>query len=141
MPTHALAMVERLREAINRHDLEAFVACFAPDYHSEQPAHPNRIFTGSAQVRMNWAAFFAGVPDLQAEVVRTTAEGETVWVEWHWRGSRRDQSPLDMRGVTLFAVRDDRIVWGRLYMEETEEAGADIDATMQHLTEPSRGTR
>lgn len=140
MPSHALAMVGRLREAINRHDLDAFVACFAPDYQSEQPAHPNRTFTGSAQVRKNWAAFFAAVPDLRAEVVRATAEGETAWVEWHWRGRRRDESRLDMRGVTLFAVRDDRIVWGRLYMEETEAAGAGIDATIQRLAEPSRGT-
>ena len=139
MPSPAITMVERLREAINRHDLDAFVACFAPDYQSEQPAHPNRAFTGSAQVCTNWAAFFAGVPDLQAEVVRATADGETVWAEWQWRGTRQDQTTLDMRGVTLFGVRDERIVWGRLYMEETEASGADIDATMQHLTEPSRG--
>jgi ketosteroid isomerase-like protein len=140
MPSDALAMVERLREAIDRHDLDAFVACFAPDYRSEQPAHPNRTFTGSAQVRKNWAAFFAAVPDLRAEVVRATAEGETVWVEWRWHGNWRAESPLDMRGVTLFGVREDQIVWGRLYMEGTEAAGADIDATMQDLTAPSRGT-
>jgi ketosteroid isomerase-like protein len=136
-------MVERLREAINRHDLDAFVACFAPDYQSEQPAHPSRVFRGSAQVHKNWATLFAAVPDLQAEVVRATADGETVWVEWRWLGTRRDQTPLDMRGVTIFRVHDDQIAWGRLYMEETEATGAagtDIDATMQDLTEPSRGT-
>jgi hypothetical protein len=94
-------------------------------------------------VHKTWATFFAAVPDLRAEVARTTADGETVWVEWHWLGTRRDQTPLDMRGVTIFRVHDDQIVWGRLYMEETEAteaAGADIDATMQRLTEPSRGT-
>jgi hypothetical protein len=32
MPSRPVAMVERLREAINHHDLEAFVACFTPDY-------------------------------------------------------------------------------------------------------------
>jgi hypothetical protein len=57
-----------------------------------------------------------------------------VWAEWHWRGTRRDATPLDMRGVTLFGVRDGRLVWGRLYMEETDAAGADIDATMERLT-------
>jgi limonene-1,2-epoxide hydrolase len=92
-------------------------------------------------VRKNWAAFFAGVPDLQAQVVRATADGETVWVEWHWHGTRQDQTALDMCGVTLFGVRDERIVWGRLYMEETEASGVDIDATMQHLTEPSGRVR
>jgi ketosteroid isomerase-like protein len=133
MPSDSLATLERLRNAINRHDLDAFVACFAPDYQSEQPAHPMRAFTGSGQVRQNWAAFFAGVPDLQAEVVRATTQGETVWVEWHWHGTRQDGTALDMRGVTLFGVRDDRLIWGRLYMGETDAGGADIDATMARL--------
>ena len=134
MARDPIATSERLRDALNRHDLESFVACFAPEYQSEQPTHPNRAFSGSAQVRKNWATFFDAVPDLRADVVRQTVEGETVWTEWHWHGSRRDGTPLDMRGVTLFSVRDDRILWGRLYMEETEAAGADIDATMQDLT-------
>ena len=46
----ALALVARLDAAMNRHDLAAFVACFDPDYESEQPAHPDRRFRGVAQV-------------------------------------------------------------------------------------------
>lgn len=134
MPSQPTATVERLCDALNRHDLESFVACFAPEYQSEQPAHPNRTFIGSDQVRTNWATFFEGVPDLRADVVRMTEVGDTVWGEWHWHGHRRDGTPLDVRGVTLFGVRDNQIVWGRLYMEETEATGADIDATMQDLT-------
>ena len=72
MAPHPRQALERLHDAINRHDLEAFVACFAPDYRSEQPAHPGRAFTGSEQVRKNWATFFAGVPDLQAELLGST---------------------------------------------------------------------
>jgi ketosteroid isomerase-like protein len=134
MAPHPTATIERLCEALNRHDLEGFVACFGPNYQSEQPAHPNRAFIGRDQVRKNWATFFDGVPDLQAEVVRLTEAGETVWIEWRWYGSRCDGTPLDMRGVSLFGVRDDHIIWGRLYMEETEATGAGIDATMQDLT-------
>jgi hypothetical protein len=44
---------ERLAAAMNAHDLDAFVALFAPDYDSAQPAHPDRAFTGSEQVRVN----------------------------------------------------------------------------------------
>ena len=137
MQSQSMAVIERLHDAINRHDLEAFLACFAPDYRSEQPAHPGRAFAGSEQVRKNWAAFFEGVPDLHAELLGAAAQGDTVWAEWRWRGTRRDGTPLDMRGVTLFGVRDGRLVWGRLYMEEAEAAGADIDATMRHLTAQS----
>ena len=63
------AVMNQLLAAMNAHDLDAFVACFAPHYRSEQPAHPSRAFYGSDQVRENWASVFAGVPDFNAELV------------------------------------------------------------------------
>jgi len=39
--------------------------------------------------------------------------------------------------MTIFGVRNDRIVWQRLYMEEVEEAGAKIDAVVRSLTHTS----
>jgi hypothetical protein len=41
-----------------------------------------------------------------------------------------------MRGVTIFGVRDHRIVWGRLYLEDVE-GGQGIDRAVQHM---ARGT-
>jgi ketosteroid isomerase-like protein len=134
MASNPTAEVRRLHEAMNRHDLDAFVACFDPHYRSEQPAHPNRAFGGYDQVRTNWATFFAGVPDFHAELLRGTAQGDTAWSEWAWSGHRHDGSALDMRGVIIMGIQDGRIAWGRLYMEEAEQAGADIDATMRDLT-------
>ena len=40
--------------------------------------------------------------------------------------------------MTLFEIKNGRIVSGRLYMEEVEEAGADIDETVRRLAEGSR---
>jgi hypothetical protein len=40
-----------LQRATDARDLEALVACFAPDYRNETPAHPERGFTGREQVR------------------------------------------------------------------------------------------
>ncbi len=40
-----------------------------------------------------------------------------------------------MRGVTLFEIGNDRILSGRLYMEEVEQAGRNIDETVRRLTE------
>jgi hypothetical protein len=37
------------------------------------------------------------------------------------------------RQVTIFGVADDRITWGRLYMEEVEEAGEDIDQAVSRF--------
>ncbi len=125
--------MERLLQAMNQHDLGALLACLDPEYRSEQPAHPNRGFDGREQVEKNWAALFGGMPDFQAELLATAVEGETAWTEWHWTGTRSDGTGLDVRGVTLFGIEDGRIVSGRLYMEEVEEAGEDIDATVGRL--------
>jgi ketosteroid isomerase-like protein len=128
------SVIERLQQAMNRHDLEAFLACIGPEYRSEQPAHPNRGFAGREQAERNWAAMFAGMPDFHAEVLATAVDGDTAWTEWHWTGSRSDGTALDMRGVTLFTIDEGRIVSGRLYMEEVEDVGGDIDATVRRLT-------
>ena len=135
-----LAVLERLNAALNRRDLGAFVACFDPDYESEQPAHPDRCFRGAAQVERNWAAMFAGVPDIRADVVRSAATGEEVWVEWHWTGTRADGSRLDARGVCIFGVHGGRVASGRLYMEDVE-AGAGIEAAVAALAEGERHPR
>ena len=73
---------ERLQDAQNSHDLDAFVACFDSDYRSEQPVHPDRAFTGSEQVRRNWAAVFDGVPDFRAELVRLGLGEYASWQVW-----------------------------------------------------------
>lgn len=126
-------VVERLHLAMNRHDLDAFLDCFDLNYRSEQPAHPSRGFGGREQVEKNWSALFEGIPDFHAELLATATEGDLSWSEWHWRGTRANEAPLDMRGVTLFAIENDRILSGRLYMEEVEEAGRDIDETVRRL--------
>ena len=130
--------IERLHNAMNKRDLEAFVACFDPNYRSEQPAHPNRGFGGREQVEKNWSALFEGILDFHADLIATATEGDTLWCEWHWTGTRANEGPLDMRGVTLFEIKDDQIVSGRLYMEEVEEAGAEIDETVRRLAEGNR---
>jgi hypothetical protein len=86
-------MAERLHEAMNKHDLEAFLEFFHLDYQSEQPAHPNRGFGGKERVRKNWSSIFESFPDFRAELLRHTTDGDTVWGEWHFSGRG-----LNMRG-------------------------------------------
>ena len=131
----AVEVVGRLHQAMNEHDLGAFVACFDPGYRSEQPAHPDRGFGGREQVEKNWSALFGGIPDFHADLLMTASAGETLWAEWRWTGTRENEAPFEMRGVTVFEISNGRIVAGRLYMEEVEEAGADIDATVRRLAE------
>ena len=80
---------------------------------------------------------FAGVPDFHAELLASASDGDTSWAEWHWSGTRADAAAFEMRGVTLFAIENGRIVSGRLYMEEVEAAGEDIDETVSRLAQGS----
>ena len=59
--THSSPQVvfERMIQAANRHELDAMVACFAPDFRSEQPFNPERNFIGQPGVRKNWSFFFS----------------------------------------------------------------------------------
>jgi len=129
--TGPLSVIERLGDAINRHDLDALTACFAPDYASEFPAHPDRAFRGHEQMRKNWMQIFGGVPDIAATLLRSAAEGDTAWAEWEWRGTRADGAPFAMCGVTIVGVENDRITWARMYMEPVETSGAGSDAAIQ----------
>jgi ketosteroid isomerase-like protein len=131
----ATGVLERLQAAQNAHDVDALVACFEPDYASEQPRHPGRGFRGTEQVRTNWTALFGAFPDLEVEVLRhaVNPEDATVWSEWRWTGTGQD-TDLAVVGVIVFGVRDDRIAWARLYMEPVEREDESIDAAVTTMT-------
>jgi ketosteroid isomerase-like protein len=132
-------VVERVQAAMNAHDIEALVACFDDDYRSDQPAHPDRGFGGRAQVRENWSAIFAGVPDFEAELVDATASGDVEWSEWRWRGTHADGTRLDMAGVIVGGVRDGRLAWARLYVEPVEHGGAGIRTAVRRRSGEDAG--
>lgn len=137
-PTSPAAVMERLHRAMNEHDLEDFLSCFAPDYRSEAPAHPDRAFQGIAQVRKNWSTLFAAIPDFHAELVRSVVDGEAAWSEWIWRGTHSDGSRVHLRGVTILGVQDGRLAWGRLYMEPVDASEEGIDAAVARMAGSSK---
>jgi ketosteroid isomerase-like protein len=126
-------LLERLTVAQNAHDLEAMLACFHEDYHSEQPLFPARTFQGLAQVRANWSALFEAVPDFHAEILRSAIDRDTVFVEIEWTGTKADGTPLEERGVLIIGIRDDRIAWARLYVDEVERDSPGIDAVVRRM--------
>jgi len=127
-------VMNRLVSAMNAHDLDTSAALFDVDYRSSQPAHPGRTFTGREQMRANWAAMFAGIPDFRAELVRSVDDVQITWSEWHWSGTRTDGQAFEMRGVTLFEIADDVIVAGRLYLEDVERDLIGIDEVVETLS-------
>ena len=123
------AVVGRLLRAINEHDLAGLVSCFAEDYLNETPVHPQRGFTGSDQVRANWTQILAGVPDIEAAVLRRVESDDQVWTEWDMSGTRvEDGGPFLMRGVVIFQIRGEVISSARFYLEPAEDTSGDVDA-------------
>jgi ketosteroid isomerase-like protein len=127
------SVAERLCAAMNAHDIEAFAACLAEDYDSEQPAHPGRAFRGRAQARANWTAIFAGVPDFRAELGRADAARDVEWTEWRWHGTHADGTALDMAGVIVAGVGDGVWAWARLYVEPVERSGEPVRAMVRRM--------
>jgi ketosteroid isomerase-like protein len=134
--TDPAAVLRRLQDATNAHDIEAIVACFAPDYRNETPVHPARSFIGNEQVRRNWTQILTAVPDLSAEVVASAVSGETVWSEWEHRGTRPDGSAHLMRGVIVFTVGDGVITSARFFVEPVDAGDTGVDAAVQRQVSP-----
>jgi hypothetical protein len=129
----AETLLFKLRDALNAHDIEAFIACFDEKYYSEQPVHPDRTFQGREQVRRNWASNFDEMPDFSAQLIRHAINNDSIWTEWEWQGTRRDNSKLFMRGVMIIGVQEGKITWGRLYVEPVEMSGKGIEAAVAEV--------
>jgi ketosteroid isomerase-like protein len=125
-----MTMVRRLEAATNAHDLEALVDCFAEEYQNETPVHPARGFTGREQVRRNWEAIFAGVPDLRSVLTSAAVAGHLVWTEWEMSGRRRDGQAHLMRGVVIFGVAGGRATSARFYLEPVDLSDGDVNAAV-----------
>lgn len=134
--THQL--IERLRQAVDAHDLDALLACFAPDYRNETPAHPGRGFTGPDQVRANWARILGSVPDITARVVRTAVDGDVVWTEWEMGGTRVDGVPQQLRGVIIWGVSGDRLSWSRFYLEPVDAGEDGVEGAIGRIAGANR---
>ncbi len=129
-------LVRRLQRAVNDHDLDALVACFGTVYRNETPAHPSRGFSGRDQVRRNWQQIFAAVPDVTAEVLRCSVDGDTVWTEWEHRGTRADGSAHLMRGVVILGVTRSVATWARFYLEPVQDDGTAVDVAVHDQVAP-----
>ena len=131
MAATGLEVIREMVERTNAHDLEGMAALMHKDYQSEQPFHPARGFGGRAQMKANWGAILAGVPDLRVEVPASVQDGDVVWSEWHWWGTTEKREPFEMRAITQFTVRDGLVVSGRLFAEIVEQGGVDINDSVE----------
>ena len=100
--------VERVLAALNAHDVEAFVACYAPDATIEDGC--DTVFAhGHDGLRERYAPLFERFPDVRVEPVMRTAVGEYVVQEEQVTGRGAAE-----RHVAVYTIRGGLIVRERL---------------------------
>jgi ketosteroid isomerase-like protein len=120
-------LLERMRAALDAHDLDTFVDFFREDYVGERPRHPGSPMSSREDVRTNWAEVISDVPDLHVEVLAAVEDGNTIWSEWRAYGTARSGAMLELRGVIIFGVQNDQVAWSRMYLEPVEQEGLTLD--------------
>src|SRR5512146_2982292 len=106
LPMDPKRLLERLHTALNSRDLTNLLMCFQVDYEQIYPNHPQANTTGLEAARRDWEMMFRTYPDFIADLSRQAFEGNVIWSEWHWHGTRSDGqgSPLNQVGVLILGV-------------------------------------
>ncbi len=87
MPGENIDSLQRANEAINRRDLDAFLALMD----DEIEAGPRLVsleggYRGHEGIRRWWASLFDAFPDYEVEVVGALEAGDLTVAELRWRG-------------------------------------------------------
>ena len=109
-----LAILERLFDAFNRHDLDAIMERFAEDCTLEMPRGPDpwgQRFVGKVQVREGLAGRFAGIPDVHYGQERHWACADEFGVsEWTLSGTTATGTAVNVRGTDHYTIRDGLVI-------------------------------
>jgi ketosteroid isomerase-like protein len=131
-----IALLERMRAALDAHDLDTFLGFFREDYVGERPRHPGAPVSSREDVRRNWEEVISDVPDLRVDVPAAVEDGNTIWSEWRAYGTARSGAMLELRGVIIFGVQDDRVAWSRMYLEPVEQEALTLDEMAEVARRP-----
>ena len=108
-----LAVLERILDGFNRHDLDAIMARFDDDCVLELPRGPDpwgRRYVGRDEVREGLGARFRGIPDVHYSGAGDFVSGDRGVSEWTLTGTTVDGERLEVRGCDLWTFRGDKIV-------------------------------
>ncbi len=111
--------VERLLDALNRHDVDAMVAAMTADcvFEDTLPKPDGARHSGREAVRHYWEAFFRRSREANIEVEEIFAAGDSCAVRYLYRWVDENGSPGHVRGATLFHVRSGHVAEMRAYVK------------------------
>ena len=70
------------------------------------------------------------------DVAAAAQDGDTIWSEWRMYGTARSGALLEIRGVIIFGVRDERVAWSRMYLEPVEQEGRSLGQLIEDVAQP-----
>ncbi|HKR04474.1 MAG TPA: nuclear transport factor 2 family protein [Bacteroidia bacterium] len=104
-------------DAFNAHDIELLLALYddhAEHYSPKLKVHQpetNGLINGKSALRAWWTEAFKRLPQLHYELIKLTADGEQVFMEY----IRHTPGEEDLRVGEVLVIRNDKIVASRVY--------------------------
>jgi steroid delta-isomerase-like uncharacterized protein len=120
-----MSLGDEFKRVWNDRSGEAFAGLFAPDGARLQLAHEETRYSGREAVAEHANAIMASWPDCELEIRGEAVSGDTVTIEWTFRGTQQaDYGPipakgqaLELKGVSVCTldgegrVREERVYW------------------------------
>jgi ketosteroid isomerase-like protein len=75
-----------------------------------EPAFDRYLAPEAASYRQQIEALRATYPDIHFDLLELIAEGDAVAAHWSWRGTHRTEGVHEGSGVSIWHLRDGRIV-------------------------------
>ncbi|MGI8714883.1 MAG: ester cyclase [Solirubrobacteraceae bacterium] len=140
----ARAVVLRLVDAWNDHDLAAAASCITAEFENHQL--PLGVVVGRDAYLTHLRSWFAAYPDLRVEVRTCFSVADTVCLEVAERGTRRGTfgeapphgGPETFFGCDVFEVRDGRVAIQRGYWDYSVATGLPAPRAGGHGPDDSR---
>jgi ketosteroid isomerase-like protein len=102
--------IERYRDAVNRHDIEAVVAAFTDDGLIDCTPPPNgERYEGSAAISALFRQLFDSADERTFDTEELIIVGDRAVVRWRHHWVDRSGRPGHVRGVDVLRVRDGKV--------------------------------
>lgn len=116
-----LKLLDDFAAAWNRHDVDALMACMAPDCVFEAAAGPDVTgarHVGTDAVRRAYAAVFATYADARWNQPRHVIAGDRAVSEWTFTGTTKDGTRVEVNGCDIFTLTGGRIALKNSYRKQ-----------------------
>lgn len=125
LPMDPKRLLERFHTALNTRDITNLVHLLQVDFEQFRIGQSQRNTVGIEAARQEWERMFTTFNDFRADLVRQAIEGNVVWSEWRFSGSRGAGQGGDLRqeGVIILGVEEGLIAWTRTYLVDVAAEG------------------